>query len=845
MLLCHCSSHSNIRRLYSDFSAFRWGDLTSSRRRKQSRRKPNEKLTIKSALRLCRCGELSRAARALMSCGLADATDETIERLRSKHPSGYTNNIFDADDTDWSSSSFVPIDLPRDVIWTTLQKSPRGSAAGWSGWRFEHLKCLLSGVSTGNLLIEVLSLVASGHIPEFASLALSSSRLIALPKSIGDVRPIAIGEVFRRASARAICFHMRNHFARFFAPIQHGVSTSNGSEILIHHIQLLLDRHPDWVVLKTDVRNAFNSISRRAIAERLLANFPSLMPHFRRMYGHSGSLVFATDSEHVILSSEEGVHQGDPLGPFLFAVGIHDLVSRVQAEHPEAVVLAYLDDVFIIGPESVSADAFDQLKSLFGAIHLVVADYKCEIFARRSASSDLQLPRRSDGTVILGSPIGNEAFVSEKCLLFASQGKELCDKITTLEDPQCALLLLRHCHATRLNHLGRTISSTALHSAASLHDDLSKSTFMSSLLLSHLSDDQWLQASLPIRLGGFGVPLLSPILDAAFLAGWSHTSQALPDRFPSLWSVDDFPFFGSSVRCSLEFALRRFQESLCSSTSESSIASVSDLPSAGDKLQHQLKSVIDQVRVNSVFSAAPDNRGLSRLRSCQGKYAGRWLEALPSSRMLALKPCDFRLAASLRLGDPLPFAACVTSCNCGSAIDRSGYHLLTCKTGAGPVWAHNCVVSGWADCVRDAGLACKVEPRHEYLNNDNRPDIVAFGTGTGECFELDISLAHPWSSEASRRSASEDGAAASIREEKKISKYESYQRSSGLTSTFIPIVAEHFGRWGKLAQNFLQSLGRFDERSEGRSKKHVFLCYWRRRLSVLLQYCNSNVIDYP
>ena len=141
------------------------------------------------------------------------------------------------------------------------------------------------------------------------------------------------------------------------------------------------------------------------------------MPHFRRMYGHSGSLVFATDSEHVILSSEEKVHQGDPLGPFLFAVGIHDLVSRVQAEHPEAVVLAYLD-VFIISPESVSADAFDQLKSLFGAIHLVVADYKCEIFARRSASSDL---RRSDGTVILGSPIGNEAFVSENFFMLRKE----------------------------------------------------------------------------------------------------------------------------------------------------------------------------------------------------------------------------------------------------------------------------------------------------------------------------------------------------------------------------------------------------------------------------------------
>ena len=155
-----------------------------------------------------------------------------------------------------------PLLLFRSTCHATLSGPPcrnlhGGSAAGWSGWRFEHLKCLLSGVSTGNLLIEVFSLVASGHIPEFASRALSSSRLIALPKSNGDVRRIAIGEVFRRASARAICFHMRNHFARFFAPSQRGVSTSNGSELLIHHIQLLLDRHPDWVVLKTDVNKPY------------------------------------------------------------------------------------------------------------------------------------------------------------------------------------------------------------------------------------------------------------------------------------------------------------------------------------------------------------------------------------------------------------------------------------------------------------------------------------------------------------------------------------------------------------------------------------------------------------
>ena len=175
---------------------------------------------------------------------------------------------------------------------------------------------------------------------------------------------------------------------------------------------------------------------------------------------------------------------------------------------------------------------------------------------------------------------------------------------------------------------------------------------------------------------------------------------------------------------------------------------------------------------------------------------------------------QFCLAVSLRLDQPLSFPACISTCECGKPIDRSGYHLVTCKHGGGPTWAHNCVVSGWADCARDAGLSCRVKPHHECINNDNRPDIiVALGTGTGESFDLDISLAHPWSSEACRRASVEDSAAAIIREERKIEKY--VVRAAGSSSSFVPVVAEHFGRWGKHASHFLKCLGNYVERSEG------------------------------
>ena len=180
----------------------------------------NVNIKISFSLSLSRCGELSRAARSLTSGGLAPANADTVERLKSKHPRRYPESTFAE-----VNSAFDPLSILHDVIAKALQSSPRGSGAGNSGWRFEHLKCLLHGSTTRDILLSTLSQVATGRLPDFAAGALSSSRLIALPKQNGDVRPIAVGEAIRRIAAKAICMHMKNSFSSFFAPIQHGVST--------------------------------------------------------------------------------------------------------------------------------------------------------------------------------------------------------------------------------------------------------------------------------------------------------------------------------------------------------------------------------------------------------------------------------------------------------------------------------------------------------------------------------------------------------------------------------------------------------------------------------------------
>ena len=83
------------------------------------------------------------------------------------------------------------------------------------------------------------------------------------------------------------------------------------------------------------------------------------------MYGYSSSLTYLQGSSSIVIPSQEGVHQGDPLGPVLFATTIHPILSEIQNNIPEATLLAYLDDVFLLGSPDKVLVSFNMLKNLF------------------------------------------------------------------------------------------------------------------------------------------------------------------------------------------------------------------------------------------------------------------------------------------------------------------------------------------------------------------------------------------------------------------------------------------------------------------------------------------------
>ena len=105
----------------------------------------------------------------------------------------------------------------------------------------------------------------------------------------------------------------------FFSPFQFGVACPRGSEKIIHNLREVLEQHwskPDFAVIKINMQNAFNFVSRDAVLQQCFMHFPEIYPWTSWCYSQYPKLWHPLGS----ISSASGVQQGDPLGPLLFAL---------------------------------------------------------------------------------------------------------------------------------------------------------------------------------------------------------------------------------------------------------------------------------------------------------------------------------------------------------------------------------------------------------------------------------------------------------------------------------------------------------------------------------------------
>ena len=170
--------------------------------------------------------------------------------------------------------------------------------------------------------------MARGEIPVEVRPWILGASLMALPTPDGKgLRPVASGATIRRVVAKALWATVKEEIKGKLEPAQVGVGTSMGAEMLVHTVRDWLHRNQDTkgvVLAMLDLSNAFNAVDRWAVRAGARAMAHNLVPWVDACYRADTALILGGKR----MNSRRGVQQGDPLGPALFGMAIHEGIGR-------------------------------------------------------------------------------------------------------------------------------------------------------------------------------------------------------------------------------------------------------------------------------------------------------------------------------------------------------------------------------------------------------------------------------------------------------------------------------------------------------------------------------------
>ena len=234
-----------------------------------------------------------------------------------------------------------------------------------------------------------------------------------------------------------------------------------------------------------------------------------------------------------VIWSQEGVQQGDPLGPALFAIGIQRVAMDLVRLHPELWTAFYLDDGVLVGEGPHLNDALREAEARFKLLNLSLNIRKCTLLSPADRPVEehfnplVGIPLTKwetgqvlfDGQTLLGVPIGSTSSVTAAIKKCAESLKVIGEEITKLEDPQCAMSLLRYCVGfPQVNHLLRSCPPT-MHGDTPKLVDKEMERLVQKVLQVQLDEPQLKQVFLPASLGGMGIHSCMVQALPAYLSG--------------------------------------------------------------------------------------------------------------------------------------------------------------------------------------------------------------------------------------------------------------------------------------------------------------------------------------
>ena len=781
------------------------GNSVMNKKRKHSRSSKAFDISsfVSSKLAL---GDVKGAVRILSSDSkVLESSAEVINQLKDKHPDLHPDCAFPPAPSEGDCSNSITVSV--DDITRSLKSFKNGSSGGPDGLTPQHLKDLTSGAlgETSRNLLQALvmftnGIVLCGNIPSAVCSSFFGATLIALSKKDGGVRPIAIGNTLRRLCAKACMLKISQHLPNTFQPHQMGVGTPSGAEVVVHACRNFINKvDSDNILLKIDFKNAFNSVRRDVLLHEVYKLFPQIYPFIYQAYASSSNLFFGNET----LFSKEGVQQGDPLGPFLFSLSINNLISSCKSDYN----MWYLDDGTLGGKADVVFSDFQKILSAENSLGLKVNPAKCELISLNSII-DVNVLKMFEGIApeiksvkhgnmtLLGAPVMPSAvdMALESKLCALSRLLEQLDQV----DAHDALFLLRNCFAIpKLTYVLRT--SACFQSPLLKSYDSKIRCALEKVLNIQLSGLSWEQCTLPVRFGGLGIRSAEDIVLPAFLSSIYACAASMPDIFHITSSGIQDPCF------SLAFLSWSEKSNILFSPQHPQKQKSWDIPLCQLKLNHLLEAS------NTILDK-------SRLLAVSAPHASHWLNAIPIPSLgLKMDNRSLRIACGLRLGSPL----CQPhECICGTQVESTGVHGLSCRKSAGRFSRHFHVNNLIRKALESAHVPTILEPQGVSRTDGKRPDgMTIFPWRMGKCMVWDFTCSDTFAPSHLEVSSNHFGKVAERAEQAKLTKYEQLERDFEI----VPICVETMGPWGPSGLKFVCEVGRRISEESGEPRSTVFL----------------------
>ena len=684
----------------------------------------DEENAAKMFTRFMLLGKVNAALRLLdkqEALGVAKLDGNTIKKLRELHPEAVpakAETLQEGEIPYFDPVIFTNIDedaIAKAAIRTRGAAGPSGVDA--DAWR----RFLISknyGTTGKELRTAIAKMAQKLCTTEIAlqennktSLeAYIACRLIPLEKKPSGVRPIGIGEVLRRIIGKAVMSEINQELKESAGSLQLCAGQKSGCEAAAHAMREIYQEAETDAVLLIDASNAFNCLNREAMLHNIRYVCPELATYVINCYKVPSRLFVAGGIE---ISSSEGTTQGDPSAMPSYAVGILPFLSLIKpVNQPELMKqVAYADDLAGGSKLEILREWWQRTTQYGPAFGYYPKPEKSWLVVKEDQLARAEeifqgtnINITTDGQKYLGGFLGTEEAVEKYVKDLVEDWISQLDVLVEIarSEPQAAYTAFTSGFRHKMTYYIRTIPNIS--EILKPFDEKVTKDFIPAITEGHqCTPMERSLLSLPVRMGGLGIPIFSDISNIEFNNSVLVTKQLT----------------NNINRQIHEYIIDKEQEKKIEQTIKK------ERRERQEKLSEEIRGQLskEELRANDI---------------AQLKGASSWLNALPlEAENYSLNKREFFDALQLRYRwtiKRLPL-------NCACKQKFSPDHAMQCINGGFIHKRHDRIKDAYAKLIDEVAYDVRVEPPLEPLTGET---LTGKAANRAEGARLDIAARGFW-----------------------------------------------------------------------------------------------------